>query len=351
MKTFLNLTLTAIVAFTSALACTAASFTPGNLAILRIGDGVNPLANSLGAVSILEVATSGGVVQTFAIDSSTNGNGINISGSATSEGQLVTDTSKTALSFGGYWILGGSGSLSSRSSADAPRVWGKLAYDGTYTAGGTATFYNVGSAKNIRAVALNGANVYGTFSASLNLGTTQITNVNSRGLLIHDDKLYYSTGSGAVGTYAYTGFPTVPTAAAQMIINPSAVFDPYDFAISPGPLANGSFIYIANGNKNGVQRWNFDGAAWTLANNFTNAAESVYGIAVNFSAPQPVVYAAAPNALYMVVDAGSNATMTSILSAGATYAFRGLDWAPIPVPEPALVSAAGLAVLAFLRKR
>jgi len=348
MKTFLNLTLTAIVAFTSALACTAASFTPGNLAVLRIGDGVNPLVNSAGAVSILEAATNGGVVQTFAIDSSTNGNGINISGSATSEGQLVTDTSKTALSFGGYWILGGSGSLSSRSSANAPRVWGKLANDGTYTAGGTATFYNVGSARNIRAVALNGADVYGTFSASLNFGTIQITNVNSRGLLIHNGDLYYSTGSGAVGTYGYAGFPTVPTAAAVMITNPATVFDPYDFAISPGPLANGSFIYIANGTKSDVQRWNFDGATWTLANSFTNA-ESVYGVAVDFSAPQPVVYATAPNALYMVVDAGSNATMSSILSAGANYAFRGLDWAPIP--EPALMSAAGLAVLALLRKR
>ncbi|MCX7002170.1 MAG: hypothetical protein NTV22_02725, partial [bacterium] len=262
MKTFLILTLTAIVAFTSALACTAASFTPGHLAVLRIGDGVNPLVNSAGAVSILEVATSGGVVQTFAIDSSTNDNGINISGSATSEGQLVANSSKTALSFGGYWILGGSGSLAGRSSANAPRVWGKLANDGTYTAGGTATFYNVGSAKNIRAVALNGADAYGTFSGSLNLGTTQITNVNTRGLLIHNGNLYYSTGSGAVGTYGYTGFPTVPTAAAVMITNPVAVFDPYGFALSPGTPANGSSMYIANGTKSDVQRWNFDGTTW-----------------------------------------------------------------------------------------
>jgi len=344
------LSLTAAAVACSALISTAASFTAGNLAVLRIGDGVNPLVNSNGAVSILEVAPAGSVVQTIAIDSSTNDNGINISGSATSEGQLVADTSKTALSFGGYWILGGSGSLSGRSSANAPRVWGKVANDGTYTAGGTATFYNVGSARNIRAVALNGADVYGTFSASLNFGTIQITNVNSRGLLIHGGNLYYSTGSGAVGTYAYVGFPTVPTAAAQMIINPGTGFDPYDFAISPGTLANGSYIYIANGNKNDVQRWNFDGATWTLAQSFTNTAESVYGIAVDFNAPQPIVYAAAPNALYMVVDAGSNATMTSILSAGANYAFRGLDWAPVPEPAALGLLAAALVLARRCRR-
>ncbi|MCX7004319.1 MAG: hypothetical protein NTV22_13745 [bacterium] len=341
------LTLTVAVVC-SALISAAASFTAGNLAVLRIGDGVNPLVNSNGAVSILEVAPAGGVVQTIAIDSSTNGNGINISGNATSEGQLVADTSKTALSFGGYWILGGSGSLSGRSSANAPRVWGKVANDGTYTAGGTATFYNVGTTKNIRAVALNGADAYGAFSGSLNLGTIQITNVNSRGLLIHGGNLYYSTGSGAVGTYAYVGFPTVPTAAAQMIINPSTGFDPYDFAISPGTLANGSSIYIANGTISLVQRWNFDGATWTLANTFTNT-EAVYGIAVDFGAPQPIVYAAAPNALYMVVDAGSNATMTSILSAGANYVFRGLDWAP--VPEPAALGLLAAALVLARRSR
>jgi len=76
-----------------------------------------------------------------------------------------------------------------------------------------------------------------------------------------------------------------------------------------------------------------------------------YGLAVDFSAANPLVYWTTPTDIESATDAGAAAVGTSILSAGANYAFRGLELVPTSVPEPSVVTLAGLGLAVLLRFR
>ena len=66
----------------------AADFTPGNLVVLRVGDGSSTLSNASTAIFLDEYTTDGTLVQS--VDIPTSGeNLLTNSGSATSEGQLT----------------------------------------------------------------------------------------------------------------------------------------------------------------------------------------------------------------------------------------------------------------------
>src|ERR1035441_9513943 len=113
MKTNIKIqaaTITIVALITSA----QAQFTPGDLVVVRVGDGVNALANSTGPISLLELNTSGTLVGSpIGIPSGTGG--LQISGTATSEGQLLLNADHTALTLGGYVPpFTGSGSPSGR---------------------------------------------------------------------------------------------------------------------------------------------------------------------------------------------------------------------------------------------
>src|SRR5208283_4574618 len=97
---------------------------------------------------------------------------------------------------------------------------------------------------------------------------------------------------------------------------------PYDFALSP----DGNTMYVADDGI-GVQKFSFDGTAWHLAYNFTDGLPSndAYGLAVDFSGADPVIFWTSTNAVWSVTDTGSAAAAHDILDSGANYNFRGLE--------------------------
>jgi hypothetical protein len=343
---------------TMATTAMAASFTAGNLAISRVGDGTNPLVNTGGPVDILEVTTAGSVVQTISIPSGVGATSLQWSGTATSEGALTRSPDGTTLALTGYnnAPFTGAGSLSSRTAAEAPRAFGTVDSSGTYAFGGifSGTGTNF-SGNNVRSALTDGTNTWavggnsGTvlFSPSTTISTTN--NVSMRVLGAHNGNLYFSTGSSTNGIYGLGAFPTSGPVTATLEI---AVTNPYDFAFSPGPLVNGSYAYVATIAANGVQRFNYNGTTWTNAYNFTAAGNGLTGLAVDFSTN--TIYSVSPTALFSVVDLGAGGTMTSVATAGTNYAFRGLEFAPVPVPEPstlALLGAGAVGLLVYRSRR
>jgi DNA-binding beta-propeller fold protein YncE len=139
--------------------------------------------------------------------------------------------------------------------------------------------------------------------------------------------LYYSTGSGTQGIYKYSGLPTSATTATAFLTGVAGQgTSPYDFALSP----DGNTLYVAD-NALGVQKFTFDGSIWTFDYNFTDSvstADKAYGLAVDFSGANPVLYWTSPTDIWKATDLGAGAAGTSILSAGANYAFRGLEVVP-----------------------
>ena len=341
-----------VVASLLPLAASAASWSPGDLFLVRVGDGVSTLASSAGPVSLLEVGPSGGsVIQSVDIPSGSGG--LQVSGTATSEGELLINSDLTSVTLTGYVPpFGGSGSLSSRTYANAPRGYVTVGFDGTVSSPTTLPSPTY-SGQNIRSGFVSGSSAW--FSGS---GTTPtnglvyyngsasstVQGINSRVLGYYNGNLFYSTGSGTTGIYKYNGLPTTATTSTAFLTGASGQgTSPYDFTFSP----DGKTLYVAD-DAIGVQKFT-NGGSWSLAYNLTPpssvTANKAYGLAVDFTGPNPVVYWTTPNDLYKVTDVGYATNGASILSAGANFAFRGLEIDPIPEPSTAILLVLGVAGL------
>lgn len=79
-----------------------AAFTPGNLAVYRVGDGATQLAGTGNPVFIDEYTPAGTLVQSIAMPSSGNGVKLIAGGTTTSEGLLTLSPDGTRLALTGY---------------------------------------------------------------------------------------------------------------------------------------------------------------------------------------------------------------------------------------------------------
>lgn len=351
MKKFL---LTLSVIAVTALAAQA-QFAPTNLVVVRVGDGVNTLVNTTGPISLLEITRSGTLVQTISIST----NSLQLSGTATSEGQISLSPDGSILTIAGYVPpFAGTGSLPSRTAANAPR--GYVTVDASAAVSASTIISNAYSTDNVRGGTTDGTSFWFTGSPGSGSGimaysggvTNQIADINSRTIKIFNNNLYYSTGAGTQGIYQISGTPTSSNAAPISILTGVAGqgTSPYDFAFSP----DGNTLYVAD-SAIGVQKFTFSGSAWSLAYNLTNSLTSgdrALGLDVLFGATNQVTWTSATN-IWSVFDEGFATNATSIYTTGtATYGLRGLEATVVPEPSTyALLALAGAGLGAHLIRR
>ena len=328
----------------------AGPFTTGNIVVSQYGDGVNALTTASAAVSVLEYTPGGSLVQTINIPS-TGSTRLTGAGSSGSEDFIVRSTNAAVLTFAGYDSDPLVATIASATATVAQRVGGQLDVNGNYTrfASGSTLAY---SGSNIRSAVSDGANYWmaGTASSTTNGGVwysaggaawSKIITAggNLRVARIFNGNLYYSTGSGTVGIYAFTGIPTAAATATNLIVDGGTSPSPYDFAISP----SGTVLYMADDRTfanagSGIQKWIYSGGSWSLAYTFASGAGLTAGcrsLAVDFSGANPVIYATTADTatkLITITDTGSSATATTLATAAANYAFRGVAFAPTTVP-------------------
>ena len=160
---------------------------------------------------------------------------------------------------------------------------------------------------------------------------------NTVALLIHNNSLYYSTQKDSPpGIYSYGTMPTTAGAhATPVITNVSGQgVNTYGFAISP----DGTVAYLADGGGDGfgVQKFTYSSGSWTHDYDFGGVGGAVTGLAVDFSTPNPTIFSVSPTRLCKIVDTGSSAAVTTLVTVGDTthYAFRGLSFARRQVQFP-----------------
>jgi len=353
----------------------ASPFIPGNVAVTQYGDGSAALGGNATPVYVLEYlpATAGQAIPVQTIAIPTNGvSRLTAAGSSTSEGFIARSVYSTNITFAGYDADAGTTGIAATTGTAVNRCVGNLDAGGNFTraAGGSTVAF---SGSNVRSAVSDDTNYWmsGTASTSATGGGiwysanggppakigTGNANGNVRVTRIFNGSLYLSTGSGTIGIWSYTGIPTSTATATNMITVSTS--SPYDFAISPAGNAayiNDDGALVAGGaTGGGIQKWTLSGGIWSrkftmgLSNSLTAGCR---GMAVDFSGPNPVIYATTADAqtkLIKITDTTVLAAITNVTDqavtlaiAPANTAFRGVALAPIGTGTATAPSLSGI---------
>lgn len=329
-----------------------AAFTGGNLVVLRVGDGGAALSSNAAAVFLDEYTTAGTSVQSIAVPSTTAGGRLTIGGTSSSEGGLNRSTDGNYLCFAGYDQAVGS------VTTGVNRVVGRA---------GTAASVDVSTAigdgflgSSVRSVASvdgtafwvagnsspsgSGGVRYVPFGNTPVTATTQVlaTPNNMRHLAIWGGQLYGSSGSSpyvGVNTIG-TGLPTSSGQTATLIAATATATNPYAIVILDrnAAVAGLDTLYVADQTTgNGIRKYSWDGTAWTARGNVTGTS-GVTGLVGRLDVSgNAVLYAtmgtSAGNTIVTVTDAAASdvnmsGTFSTVATAGANTAFRGIAFAP-----------------------
>jgi len=321
------------------------TFFPSNLAVLRLGDGVEMLTNSGNTLFLDQFASDGAYVSTMALPDS-GASSLLISGVATSEGYMTLSGDGRLLAIAGYNTNIGvlTSPLDSYPSAAVPRGIGTIDGAGNYTlAARSSAAY---SAANFRAGATDGSNNFwgagsadGTwyFGNTAGAATVQTSFANCRVINMAGGNLVFSTQSGTNdGLYFLNGLPE--TSAATNLLFYTGVSAPEDFAIN----AATNLVYVADDSANGgIQRWQYGGGIWTFPYTLGSGAAGIgaRSLAVNYSGAYPVIFAitaeTAGNRLITITDKGADSAAVTLATCPAGELFRAVKFAPLLIPFPA----------------
>jgi hypothetical protein len=365
---FMKMRLLSLAALVSLIATANAQFTAGNLAVLRVGDGVQTLANTGNTIFIDQYTVSGTYVNSITIPDS-GADSLILSGNATAEGYLSLSPAGQYLTFAAYNTARPyASSLSASAGTSVPRAVGMLDAAGTFSKPASITT----SSTSWRSATTDGNDNYWGLASSggtrylgntAAAATVQGTYGTVRAIDIFSGSLYFSsTGSTAPGQgiYVLSGLPTASATPSPFILT-GVGSSPNEFVFN----AAQTIAYVADdraiSSGGGVQRWDYDGSAWNLTYTLGTGSGSTVGargLAVDFSGADPVIYATTgeaslvANRLISIVDTGAASPATLLATANALEVFRGLEFVPIAVPEPgsAVLLLLGLAALFRARK-
>ena len=339
------------VSSNSYAAYSASQFLPGNLVVLRVGDGAESLSSHGNSVLLDQFSTNGAFLNSVAVPANAT-NALVISGSATSEGALTRSADSRLLLLAGYQtaLTNSSSSLPNSAATNVPRALGAFDLEGSFAVVGVTT--NQYSENNIRSGASDGCGNY--WGAGANSGTfyfgdatpasVQANVVNTRVIQDLGGNLYFSTSSGTPGIWRISGTPTVSNGPPSLVLSAGASSSPFGFAFN----TNFTTVYVADdtlAGQGGVQRWDVSGGDWALSYVFAGMTNTgARGLAVDFSGPRPVLYAttaeSATNRLVSIVDAGPASPVTTLVTAGANQLYRGLAFTPDADIAPRIFNAA-----------
>lgn len=328
----------------------AAAFTPGNVVVYRVGNGVASLNSNAATVFLDEFTPSGTLVQSLPMPTAVNGANrrLTTSGTATSEGYLSRSADGQYLLVPGYDAAPGDGSITTTNWSAVNRVIGRVDaagnIDTTTALGDTLSGQNPRSATSTNGTDLwittaNAGIRYATFGAttSTSIGSTP-SSLRVAGVV--DGQLYVSAASGSINL-ATVGSGT-PTTSGQTITNLPGfptVGTPYGFVfadLSAG-VAGPDTVYVAD-EGNQVQKFSLVSGNWTSNGNVSVLLAR--GLAGTVSGSSVTLYVAShtsPGRLLSFTDSsGYNSTISGtpvvIATAAANTAFRGVAMAPGNVP-------------------
>ena len=282
---------------------------------------------------------------------------------------------------GGYAAVTGTAGVATATPATVNRVVGVIDASGNVNT--TTALADSYSGSNIRSTAStdgnslwtsgNGGSGQGATAGAryTTLGSTAAiqlnpTTSNLRVLNIFNGQLYASSSSGTflgISTVG-TGLPTTGGAGTLTLLAgmpTTGTHSAYDFWFK-----DANTLYVADdgsaANGGGIQKWIQSAGTWSLAYTLLNNGTTTTGvrglIGTVDGGGNTILFATtsatSANQLISLSDTGAGAVFTTLATAPANTAFRGVDFTPTAVPEPsslALATLAGSACLVAVRRK
>lgn len=345
------------VACLSAVA--TAQITPGNLVVVEVGNGTFALSGASAPVVVRELTTSGSLVQTIVLPTAATLPQwpLTLAGSNGGEGLITQSKEGNHLILAGYGAPPAIPAIAATASGGVPRVIAVLGLDGQIdTSTALANAHSGGSIAS--AWSWSGYEFYtaggGVVSPGLHRGVTVVssrgattctpatTNLDeARGLCAfgvdHFTQLYATSGAaGFAGVNAIgNGMPSVTPGTATPVPGfAPPIGSPSQFAFW---FADASTLYVADdrpaGGGGGIQKWTKGGSTWSLAYTLSpgEGCRGLSGIVdQNGIRLYATTAAATGNRLVATVDTGSTAAFTTLATAAANKAYRGVQHVRVP---------------------
>ena len=349
-----------LVVFACVATADETHFLPGHLVVLRAGDGIVPLRLKQSPVFLDEFDPATlNAKPLLTVSVPTNGaNSFFFNGHAATEGTLTRSADHKLLTFGGY----GGNLLSVDGTASRTGIQRGIAtVDGS---GAIHTYFYKSDTSNTKAnprgAVTDGDNNFwgcgnanGTFFLNPPADPVRFAAMpNSRAIKIINNNLYATINQADAeaidshaGIYEFSPQPLPHNAdtAIKLVVPAAASYrEIVSFDLNPA----GDTAYLADTSA-GIEKYVKTGGVWKLAYNISipqtipagdNHGAGCFGLAVDFSATNPVIYAtttegydgsANSNRVVRVVDTGANATVTTIAqSPGTNIVYRGLEFTP-----------------------
>jgi hypothetical protein len=267
----------------------AAPFTPGNIAVCRVGDGAAALSTAATAVFVDEFTPAGVLVQSIALPTSVSGanQALTVSGSGTTDCAMTRSGDGRYLVLTGYNAAVGTTSVATTTSAAVSRVIGRIDSNGAADTSTTTTSFSANAIRS--AVSSNGIDFwFGGASTGVvynQLGTSgagtliSSTITNNRVLNIFNNQLYAAHASGTtlprIGTIG-TGLPTTLasfTGLPGYIINAGSNYGFYLTDLDTG-VAGLDTMYVADDGASagstggGIKKFSLVAGSWTYNGTF-----------------------------------------------------------------------------------
>jgi hypothetical protein len=334
-----------------------AALTPGNLIVLRVGDGSAVLTSAAAAVFLDEYSLAGSLVQSIPLPS-TGTSALTMVGTGSTEGILNRTQAGNKIVFGGYRkAAGGTNPASDAPSTVTNRVIAQLSLDGSVntslelsdTSGtirsvtsidGSGPFY-IGTSAAVR-YAANPVPIVTPPGPGVATTTISIDARNSRQVYLSGNTLFASNGSTTItGKLQHYGIlPTATKVAAPIasLALADAVNGFWMTDLSP-TVPGDDTVYIISTVENLIRKFSYDGTTWTSNSTATVGGLGVQNVTGSVTNGVPTLYLTSASRLYAFTDnTGYNGSLsgtlgTSIASSPTNTAFRGISSFLISPPK------------------
>jgi hypothetical protein len=352
----------------------AATILPGNLVVTQVGDGVTALSSAATPVNVLEMTTSGTVVQTIPMPTVAAGANKPYTASGTQIEQHITLSGDGQyVTLGGYNAALGTATVASsaaeRIMARIPLATGVPDTSTSITDFGTSSSNNNRSVVSPDGVQFFAGTATGTRYVASNDATTStlLNGTNARNVNIVNGQLYVSSGSTPFRGVNTVG-SGIPTTAGQTITRLPGMSDAVSANTWDFFFANDHTVYLVDDGSSattgGLQKWMLDDNTGNWSQAYRIATDGTVnfgmrGLAGYVDGENAVLYGITNQTTSRVVamtDPIANTTLaagqawTGIYTAPTGTQVRGVEF--IPIPEPGSVTLLlGAGVMLVVRRR